>query len=155
MTVLNYEAKREATFKMIGMDAYLDDPRFDTLAHTREHLEEFTHLVNKCFIEKTRDEWAEIFNKNDVVYEKLMHYKELAHDSQALANRYLKDFTFPSGTTIKMPRYPVVFSEYPIKELSSAGSIGRDTKEVLGGIGYSDKEINAMLEQKAIAAGKA
>jgi crotonobetainyl-CoA:carnitine CoA-transferase CaiB-like acyl-CoA transferase len=155
MTVLDYEGRRDATFKMIGMDKYLDDPRFDTLANTKKNLEEFTRIVNSHFMTKTRDEWAEIFNQNGVVYEKLMHYREIPQDPQALANRYLEDVTFPSGTTIKMPHYPVVFSEYNVKDVAPAGSIGRDTGEVLSKAGYTDEKIQSMLAEKAIAVGKA
>lgn len=150
MTVLDYR-KRDPIFKMLGMEAYLDDPRFDTLENTRKNMEEFTRIVNKHFMTKTRDEWAEIFKKNDIVYEKLMHYSEIANDAQALANRYLEEVTFPSGTTLKMPCYPVVFSEYGVSDVIPAGGIGRDTKAVLAGIGYTDGEIQKMFAEKAVA----
>ncbi|MDR0390063.1 MAG: CoA transferase [Spirochaetaceae bacterium] len=154
MTVLDYERKRDSTLKLLGMDEYINDPRFDTLKHTKENLEEFTRIVNKVFMTKTRDEWAEIFNKNGIVYEKLMHYREIVKDPQALANRYLEEVSFPSGTTIKMPRYPVVFSEYEVKDISPTGSIGRDTKTALAKAGYTDREIQDMVAEKAVVVGK-
>lgn len=152
MTIMDYDAKREMAFEMLGMEEYLDDPRFDTLVHTRENLEEFIHIVNEKFLVKTRDEWAEIFNEKGVVYEKLMHYKEVPQDVQANANGYLQDVTFKSGTSIKMTSYPVLFSEYDIKKIEAPGAVGRDTVDVLSEVGYDDNEICAMESAKAVGA---
>ena len=150
MTIIDYEPKREFAFKLLGMEEYLDDVRFDTLEHTRENLEAFVKIVNEKFLAKTRDEWAEYFKENGVVYEKLVHYKEVPSDIQASANNYLQDITFQSGTTIKMTRYPLLMSEYDSKPISPSAQVGRDTKAVLSAAGYSEDQILEMEKNKAV-----
>ena len=152
MTIMDYEPKREMAFKMLGMEEYLNDERFDTLQHTRENLETFIRIVNDKFMAKTRDEWADIFAEKGIVYEKLMHYSEIPADVQASANNYIQDITFKSGTTIKMTNYPVLLSEYSSKPVLPTDAVGEDTYEVLREAGYADSEITAMEAKKAIAA---
>ena len=154
MTIMDYEPRREMAFKMLGMDEYLEDERFDTLKHTRENLETFIKIVNEKFLAKTRDEWAEIFTENNVVYEKLVHYKEVPADVQASANNYLQDISFESGTSIKMTRYPVLLSDYDSKLVTPTGAVGQDTHAVLQELGYTADEISAMEANKAISACK-
>lgn len=153
MSVLRYDAQHEDTFRMLGMEEYIGDPRFDSLVHAKEHIVELTKIINEKFMARTRDEWADIFQENGLVYEKLMHYNEITHDEQAIANDYLEDVTFASGTSIKIPRFPVMFSEYGLRDITTTGSIGRDSDEILRNAGYAADEIAAMEDHKAVVIG--
>jgi len=150
MTIMDYDAKREMAFKMLDMEEYLTDPRFLNLKTTRQNLEAFIRIVNDKLLAKTRDEWADIFLEKGVVYEKLMHYREVPADVQANANKYIEDITFKSGTTIKMTHYPVLLSEYDSKTVLPTGTVGSDTRSVLCEAGYTEDEICAMAAGKVV-----
>lgn len=86
----------------------------------------------------------------NVVIGKIGHLKDLAHDPQAIANKFVEPVVFPSGNSVQMPTIPVGFSEYKTDERYDVkGAIGEDTRKVLSDIGYSDADIESMIERGA------
>lgn len=150
ITVVDYDKKKEAVFHALGMEAYMDDPRFANMKTLQDNIDEVVKILNERFLEKTRDEWAAAFEENDIVYEKLVHYAEIEEDPQAWENGYLEKVTFPTGTTVAMARFPLLFSEYELKPIHPTSGVGCDTQEILAKAGYSDAEISAMRENGAI-----
>lgn len=150
ITVIDYDKQKEKFMPLLGLGDLLTDPRFDSFAHVKEHVEEVVRTINDAFLTKTRDEWAEIFASNDIVYERLVHYSELTKDPQAWENRYLEEVTFRSGTKLAMPRLPLQFSEYGVRDIHTPGGVGRDTDEILTGAGYPPEEIARLRDKQAV-----
>ena len=150
ITILAYEPAREKLLTALGMEAYLNDPRFDTIASVKANVVDVVSLLDEHFMQKTSEEWSGILHDNDLVFEKLVHFKDVAEDPQAIANSYLQETTYATGTTVKMPRYPVFFSEYETKNVVPSGGIGQDTDEVLTGLHYSPDEIGRMKNSNAV-----
>ena len=150
ITVVDYDKKKEAVFRALGMESYMDDPRFANMKTLQENIDEVVKILNARFLEKTRDEWAEAFEENDIVYEKLVHYSEIEADPQAWENGYLEKVEFPTGTTVAMARFPLLFSEYELKHIQPTSGVGCDTQEILNKAGYTDEEIGTMRNEGAI-----
>jgi crotonobetainyl-CoA:carnitine CoA-transferase CaiB-like acyl-CoA transferase len=59
---------------------------------------------------------------------------------------------FPNGVETKMPRLPLQIGEYDFKKRSDPPAIiGADSRAILVSLGYSQQEIDTLLEKKIIA----
>lgn len=150
ITVIDFDKKREALFRALGLEEYDGDPRFTSMKAVQENIREVVDILNAKFMERTRDEWAEAFEINDIVYEKLVHYSEIEDDPQAWENSYLEKVTFPSGTAVALSRFPLLFSEYELRPITPTGGVGCDTEAILTGAGYSQQQIDDMRQEGAI-----
>lgn len=150
MAMTNYAAKRETLLKVLGMEKYLDDSRFDSVVEMKKDIRAVIEIFSEHFKFKTRDEWYELLGANDIPNEKLMQYREVSHDKQAWANGYLEQVEFESGNKITLSSYPMYFSEYQIKKITPAGRVGANTEDVLNSIGYTVEMISEMKENSVI-----
>ena len=74
---------------------------------------ELIAILDKVFLEKTRDEWADLFQgqgKQFVAWERVQSIPDLLTDPQVLANGYITEFDHPVLGRIKMQPFPLSFS---------------------------------------------
>lgn len=154
-TIIDYEGKYEQVCKMLGLDEFIGDKRYDNRTPeglgNMENKRAFTAKVFEAFEKKDRDEWCKLFDEADFVYERLLHYTDVYKDEQAWANNYLRNVTFPTtGNTIAFPVVPVQFKEFPQERFDLPGAIGSDTKEIILELGMNDKEYEELAAKKAV-----
>lgn len=107
-------------------------------------------ILRGYFKTKTRDEWVDLIAGLNIVVGKIGHLKDLATDEQAIANEFVQDVEFPSGKKVAMPTVPIEFSAYDTKsKYEKTGEIGRDTEAVLGEVGYTKEQVEALRSQGA------
>jgi crotonobetainyl-CoA:carnitine CoA-transferase CaiB-like acyl-CoA transferase len=108
-------------------------------------------LFDGVFATRTRDEWLSIFSEYDLFCAGVNTLMDLQNDPQILANDYLIDFDHPTMGRIKVPGYPVHFSESRAGTVSAAPELGEHTDEVLIRIGgYSEEEISDFRKEGII-----
>lgn len=137
---------------LFGMADILDDPRFATLEslYETDAVAELVTRLNAVFMTRTSAEWLAYLGENNVSCELMRHIRDVSADEQAIANGYVREVTFRDDLKVMMPCPPVQLSEYASRPYTSAGRLGRDTDAVFRGLGYSDAEIAALREKKAI-----
>ena len=135
---------------VLGMEDWLSDVE----KGIRRPSNEIIHRVNQEIAKKTRDEWFEIFAQHNVVAEKCAHLKDVSEDPQVLENGYLVPVTYRSGNTSLIPCSPISFSEYEMLKPDVVGAVGADTASVMREYGYTDEEIAALAEKKAVKVAK-
>ncbi|MGX7138868.1 hypothetical protein RV15_GL002593 [Enterococcus silesiacus] len=150
ITVLDYNNSWEKMVTMLGFSEYLNDERFNTILAVRENMDEFIKIINHAFLKKDREEWCQLFDQADIVYEKLAHMSEVTKDPQAWENNFLTEVTFPNNNTAILPTVPIQFSEYEVTKYIPSGKVGRDSLEILQKLGYSEAEFAELVEKKAI-----
>lgn len=152
ITVARYDTENYVKCcKILDMEEYINDERYNNLKNLRHHIVEFVAIINERFMRKTRAEWQQLFTEADIVNENLVHSKDVIKDPQAWANGYLKNVTYPeSGNITAFPTFPVQFSEYPVEQFELPGAVGRDTQEILQKYGYSEKEYAELIAKKAV-----
>jgi len=99
--------------------------------------------LENVFQQKTRAEWLALFADVDACVEPVNSIEEMLSDPQVRARGYVR---MESGRPAGM-NSPFVFAH---GERSSAPALGADTCELLGEIGVSDDEINALAERRII-----
>lgn len=101
---------------------------------------EMVARLNSIFLTRGRDEWADIFHKADIAYEKLYHFRDVSRDKQAWCNSYLSHVVFQGKEDVVLPNSPVQMERYDKKSLAPQGGVGQDTLEILHNLGFDDAE---------------
>ena len=95
-------------------------------------------LCDKSFLKHTREEWADIFDKNNVWYERVQSYEEVIDDKQANA---IGAF-FDPGLGYKIVRGPMTFStSNVVPNTGISPTVGQHNHEILKEIGYNNTDI--------------
>ena len=76
---------------------------------------------------------------------------EAINDSQMIENDYIVDFEHPHMGHIRIPAFPIHFSQAEVNNTLIAPKLGEHTDSVPKEIGgYSDKEIAQFREDKVV-----
>jgi cinnamoyl-CoA:phenyllactate CoA-transferase len=131
---------------VIGRPELANDARYFPQTNAQKNLEEIYNLVRDEFADRTTEEWRALLTEADLPFSVCLTWDEILRDDQAWANDYLANVTFRNGVTRTMVRPPVTFADTPLPAYESAAYLGEHTKEVLARLGYSDAQIEAMIE---------
>jgi len=136
---------------VLGHPELVDDPRFNTEPKRFENSTELVAIFNKAFITKPRDEWLRLFAENNLIICAVNTVTEAINDPQMMENDYIVDFEHPNLGHMRIPGFPIHFSEAEVGRNMLAPKLGEHTESVLKEIGgYSDKEIACFREDKVI-----
>lgn len=137
--------------RAIGHPELEKDDRFNTDEKLRINSEEFVAFLDQLFATKPRDEWLDILAKHDLPVGPVNRLIELVNDVQITENSYIVDFEHPKLGKIKIPGYPVHFSQAQVGTRSAAPELGAHTESVLRDIGgYSEQEISQLKTEGII-----
>ena len=138
---------------VLGLDMYVNDPRFDTLASRLDNAAAFRDVLIETFGSRARQTWADIFSSRKVrfVYTLVQTVAESATDPQVLANEYVVPTQHPTIGPTKTTGLPVKFSKTPASVGIAAPEFGQHTEEVLTEVcGYDWEEVARMRESGVI-----
>jgi crotonobetainyl-CoA:carnitine CoA-transferase CaiB-like acyl-CoA transferase len=145
------EEKYWSTFcEAVGQESLLSNSNFTDEIGRPVPGNELINIFDKVFLEKTRDEWMEIFQKKGLMFSPVLHISEVENDFQARVNDYVVPFDHPIMGKINIPGYPIHFSENSAGTHRPAPGIGEHTDEILNGMGYSAEDIEQMKKEKII-----
>ncbi|MDY6935597.1 MAG: CoA transferase [Spirochaetota bacterium] len=140
----------EPLCRAAGQEHLIDDSRFCDEEKRRENCAELVEIFDKVFATKMLDEWMELFVEHGLMFCPIQNFEDVLVDPQALENEYITDFQHPDLGNIKIPGYPVHFSDYSAGMDKTAPTLGEHTDEILQEMGFSDKEIQNLREEKVI-----
>jgi crotonobetainyl-CoA:carnitine CoA-transferase CaiB-like acyl-CoA transferase len=136
--------------EITGQSALLSDPRFKDNDDRIANCPELVEIFDKVFESRTQEEWMNIFQESSLMFSPVYRNHDVLTDEQALVNNYLVDFKHPLLGDIKIPGYPIHFSENSAGIQSSAPTLGEHTDQVLGNMGFTDEEIQKFREDEVI-----
>lgn len=107
-------------------------------------------IIKKKVAEMTRDEAVNLLVKMDVPVAPVYHMDEIIKDPQLIFRDMFIEVEHPKAGKVKVPNFPIKFSETPGEITSSAPLLGQHNMEILTNIlGYT-KEYVAELEKTGI-----
>ena len=119
---------------LIDRTEWITDPRFEDNPKRTENQKVIAGLIQDIFIEKTTDEWLDLFIGNDIPASPINNMENIFNDPQVKERNMLIKVDQPkvgeldiAGNPIKMSSIPV---EYEVPE-DPAPSIGEHTAEIL------------------------
>ena len=151
LAALEFERNYAKCLRVLEMEEYLGDERYNTLPAYIEHSEEFTEKVKAKMLTRSAAEWVERFGAVDIVIQEILTGDELYRCEQAWAEGILTNVEFPSsGHITAMPNTPVKFMGEELPHTHAVGGIGCDTREVLSALGYSQEGIDALARRGVV-----
>jgi crotonobetainyl-CoA:carnitine CoA-transferase CaiB-like acyl-CoA transferase len=137
--------------RAIGRPDLENDPRFDTDDKRFAHAELLVSILDGVLAARPRDEWLEEFGKHDLFCCAVNTNRDVGDDPQVLANDYLIDLDHPTLGRVKVPGYPVHFSECWAGTTKAAPDLGEHTEEILTElVGLNPGEISDLRKQGVI-----
>ena len=135
----------------IGHPELANDQRFSSLEKRSEgYSGEIISLLDRIFMTKTRDEWLQSFKEHDLFVCPVYKPTELMNDPQVKEN-YLDDIHSPHLGNVKIPGFPVHFSEAKAGTRKTAPKLGENTEDVLKELGgYSKEDIERLIQEEVI-----
>ncbi len=127
----------------------LDDERFTTLADRVKNIDDTYKETADTMVTRTTAEWLDIFGDTSVPTIIVNTLEGLVTDPHLKAVDFWQIEEHPTEGKLRMPRFPVGFSESPASIRSLPRHLGEDSVEILKEFGIPDDEIQAMLESGA------
>ncbi len=103
--------------------------------------------------QRTFDEWAEIFEANDVWFTQVNNYDDLADDPQQKHNGDLISVEAWNGEEITLLANPVRYDGQKAPVTLAPQKLGAQTSDILGELGVSETQMRALAEKGAIKLG--
>ena len=138
--------------KAIGREDVLDDPILCDQKKLQDagRVGEAYDLVQEGFRQNTAEEWIPILTELDIPFALCKTYEEIPNDEQAWANDVFYKMDYPRGPKA-LVRTPIDMAETPLPPYEKAPLLGENTVEVLKEVGYSDEEIQALIDENVAA----
>lgn len=128
--------------QVMGHPELINAPRFDSLEKIFTNSRESIAIFNKIFATKPRDEWIRLYAEKNLVIGPVNTITEAINDPQMRENDYIVDFIHPTLGPMKIPGFPIHFSQAEVNNNLLAPELGEHTDSVLKEVGgYSDKDI--------------
>ena len=125
-------------------------PRFDSHQKRTKNNEELITILGEAIAAKTRDEWAPLFGKNNLVWGPVQTMTEVIQDPCVLDNNYIVEYEHPAQGKIKGLGSPVQLGNSPAKTPSAAPEHSQHTEEVLLELGYNWDDIGRLKDKGVI-----
>ena len=126
------------------------DPRFDSFAKRAENLDELLALICPVFAARTTAEWSAIFRGNDVLSNPINDIGSWLEDPQVQASKLATMVTQPQAGPMPIVHLPGTAPPRDGDPKFEAPLAGAHSRQILAGLGYSDKEIKAMASRGVI-----
>ena len=127
----------------------IEDDRFKDLSSRVENIDDTYSETGKILATKTTQEWLDIFTDTKGPVIVVNSLDDLFTDPHLEAVGFWQDFDHPTEGKLKMPGFPVKFSETPATIRKHAPNFGEHSLEILAEAGIDEETIKQMIESKA------
>ena len=136
--------------KAVGLEKVMNDPKFATNAKRVESREEIVKIIGDLIAAKNGEEWLKILTDAGVPCGPIYTVDKIFSDPQVLHRQMLQELDHPKVGKIKVAGTPVKLSDTPGEVKSAPPVLGQHTQEILTQLGYSDKDVAKLKEEKVI-----
>lgn len=149
-----YDLYYEMMMGLFGLDEQKKNPDTCNLPALKASGKspEVVRWLEAAFATKTFDEWMAIFRENQVPSQKCFSFRDIVADDEAYDNDSLRMVEYEEWGERALPMSCLRFEEYGDPPIILGKPVGYHTREIMAKRGYSDEEINAMIESGAVKA---
>jgi formyl-CoA transferase len=121
------------------------DPRYVNDTNRVKHRDELAHDIEALTMERPREHWLTLFERNGLPCGPINNYAEVFADPQVRARDLVVETEHPRLGRIRTLGAPVKMSVTPAVVGRPAPLLGEHTREVLGELGYDEAAIAAIV----------
>lgn len=112
--------------------------------------EEVNQIIIKEIKKKTTEEWMEIFSEHNIWYAPVYSYDEVEKDPQIKWNKVITEVKHPDAGLIKLLSHPINYNGETPSIRQYPPRLGEHSKQILKETGYSENEINELIQKDVI-----
>ncbi|MBV9824083.1 MAG: CoA transferase [Alphaproteobacteria bacterium] len=121
-----------------------DDPKYATIAGRTDHIDALYKMLADSMRERGTAEWRERLDAFDVPNGAVNDLQSLVADPYLHETGFFQRMEHPTEGPVVMMAIPTEFSGSPGDIRSLAPRLGQHNQEILGDLGYSETEIEAL-----------
>ena len=149
LAVLPYtDANWQTLFEVSGRDDLIGDPRFVDITTRIKHSQEVYDLLGEIVATRTTAEWEQVLENANIPVMAVNTKEMLLENEQLLASGFWREAEHPTEGKLRMTDPPIRFSKTPSTIRSLPPLLGEQSKELLAEAGFSETEIQALLDAK-------
>ncbi|MFG6114820.1 CaiB/BaiF CoA transferase family protein [Halobacillus sp. MO56] len=125
--------------------------KYDANHKRVNHRSELAAILDEVFQKKTTEEWCERFEERNVLHGPVWGIDELVNSDLIKGHDVIANSKHTKLGDVPVIKTPIHFSRSEVKVQSSSNLLGEHTREILEGIGYSDHEIDKLVEDGVVS----
>ena len=151
---INIAASGEAIWqklaKALGHDEWIVDPLFSTALARSQNRDQLGEKINECTIYKETSDWIALLNEGGVPCGPIYSIDQMFSDPQVSQLHISQAVINSDSEEITVLTQPVSLSRTPSKLKKAAPKIGENTNEILAELGYEEKDITYLRDNKCV-----
>lgn len=136
--------------KAVGLESFMDDPRFATNAARVQNREETVSLVSELLATRPAQHWVDLLGNATVPCEHINTVDRMYEYPQAEARGVVMAYTHPKVGEMKAVAYPGSIEGMPRTIRRPPPLHGEHTDEILLEVGLSEQEISNLHENAVV-----
>lgn len=151
LTMLPYSGENWCVFfEAVGHPECIEEFSVRDPVRRAGNIDKIYDRMSEIALTRTTAEWEELLLRIDVPHAAFAKLTEVAEQPHLKSVGLFLELDHPTEGTLRQARPPARFSESPASIHRMAPRLGEHTREVLQEAGYSDAEIAALIESKAV-----
>jgi crotonobetainyl-CoA:carnitine CoA-transferase CaiB-like acyl-CoA transferase len=139
----------KAFFDVIGQPGKFKDPKFSNQEIRSKHYPEAYAFVAEQMKTRSTDEWISALERADIPVQRMNGIADIVADPHLAATGYFRTVEHPTEGTLRSMAVPSEWSVSPPQYRRHAPRLGEHTREVLGEAGFSEEEIDSLVQSGA------
>jgi crotonobetainyl-CoA:carnitine CoA-transferase CaiB-like acyl-CoA transferase len=136
--------------EVLEAEALGTDPRFSSNAGRVANLKALEAALSPYFRQRPSAEWLESLDAAGVPAGPVLNIAQMHADPQTLAREMVTGVEHARAGHVQTLGLPVKFSETPGAVSTAAPLLGQHSREILAGYGYSESDIERLIEEGAV-----
>jgi crotonobetainyl-CoA:carnitine CoA-transferase CaiB-like acyl-CoA transferase len=154
LTMLPYSGDNWCTFfETVGHPECIEEFSVRDPVKRATNIDKIYKRMSAIALTRTTAEWENLLLSIDVPHTAFAKLAEIAEQPHLKAVGLIQEIEHPTEGKIRLARPSTRFSESPAKIRRLPPRLGEHTKEILKEAGYSDTEINSLVEGKVVITG--
>ena len=135
----------------IGAEDMARGPNYDNPKARRAACAEIVARLDKCFSQKTLEEWGKILDEIDFVWAPLLRPAEVLEDEQANAmGAFVEIPEGGGGGKRRSVGGPIRFVDTSATPMRPVQKLGEANEVIMKELGFTSQEIDAMKKEKVL-----
>jgi formyl-CoA transferase len=139
----------EPICKALGKDEWINDPGYKTAQARQDKIFDIFKTIEDWLADKTKFEAVDILRKYDIPCAPVLSMKEIANDKSLRESGTVVEVDHPQIGKYLTVGSPIKFSDMTV-EVTASPLLGQHTNEVLKDLGYTQEQITALHDAKAV-----